>query len=104
MAVYEVKGPDGAIYEVEGPPDATDQQVINAVLQQIRREERQTKKQTFQDELTALRESARTPVTSVEKPPEDKVTVADQFEEFLKGIPGGAAGFAESAALGVTAP
>ena len=104
MAVYEVKGPDGAIYEVEGPPDATDQQVINAVLQQIRREERQTKKQTFQDELTALRESARTPVTSVEKPPEDKVTVADQFEEFFKGIPGGAVGFAESAALGVTAP
>ena len=47
MAVYEVKGPDGAIYEVEGPPDATDQQVINAVLQQIRREERQTKEQTF---------------------------------------------------------
>ena len=104
MAVYEVKGPDGAIYEVEGPPDATDQQVINAVLQQIRKEERQTKEQTFQDELTALRESARTPVTPVEKPPEDKVTVADQFEEFFKGIPGGAAGFAESAALGVTAP
>ena len=66
--------------------------------------ERQTKEQTFQDELRALRESARTPVTPVEKPPEDKVTVADQFEEFLKGIPGGAAGFAESAALGVTAP
>ncbi len=104
MAVYEVKGPDGAIYEVEGPPDATDQQVINAVLQQIRREERQTKEQTFQDELTALRESARAPVTPVEKPPEDKVTVADQFEEFFKGIPGGAVGFAESAALGVTAP
>ena len=81
MAVYEVKGPDGAIYEVEGPPDATDQQVINAVLQQIRREERQTKEQTFQDELTALRESARAPVTPVEKPPEDKVKDADQFEE-----------------------
>jgi hypothetical protein len=66
--------------------------------------ERQTKEQTFQDELRALRESARAPVTPVEKPPEDKVTVADQFEEFFKGIPGGAAGFAESAALGVTAP
>jgi len=63
-----------------------------------------TKRQGFRDELKALREKARAPVTPVEKPPEDKVTVADQFEEFLKGIPGGAAGFAESAALGVTAP
>ena len=63
-----------------------------------------TKRQGFRDELKALREKARAPVIPVEKPPEDKVTVADQFEEFLKGIPGGAAGFAESAALGVTAP
>ena len=63
-----------------------------------------TKRQGFRDELTALRESTKAPVTPVEKPPEDKVTVADQFEEFFKGIPGGAAGFAESAALGVTAP
>ena len=32
---YEVTGPDGSIYDIEGPDNATDEQLINAVKNQL---------------------------------------------------------------------
>ena len=73
MAIYDVTGPDGQVYEVNGPEDATEAQVIGYVRRQIAEEER----------LAAL-----------------EPDFIDQIEEFGKGIPSGAIGLFESAALG----
>jgi len=73
MAVYRITGPDGSRYKVNGPEDATEAQVISYVQRQIAEEER----------LAEL-----------------EPDFLDQIEEFGKGIPSGAIGFLESAALG----
>ena len=73
MAIYDVTGPDGQVYEVNGPEDATEAQVIGYVRRQIAEEER----------LAEL-----------------EPDFIDQIEEFGKGIPSGAIGLFESAALG----
>jgi len=73
MASYEATGPDGQIYDLEGPEGLSDQEIIAAVQRQIAEEER----------LAEL-----------------EPDFLDQIEEFGKGIPSGAIGFLESAALG----
>ena len=73
MASYEVTGADGQIYDIEGPEGASDQEIIAAVQRQIAEEER----------LAEL-----------------EPDFIDQIEEFGKGIPSGAIGLLESAALG----
>ena len=73
MASYEATGPDGRIYDIEGPEGLSDQEIIAAVQRQIAEEER----------LAEL-----------------EPDFIDQIEEFGKGIPAGAIGFFESAALG----
>ena len=73
MTVYRITGPDGSRYKVNGPEDATEAQVISYVQRQIAEEER----------LAEL-----------------EPDFLDQIEEFGKGIPSGAIGFLESAALG----
>ena len=73
MAVYRITGPDGSRYKVNGPEDATEAQVISYVQRQIAEEER----------LAEL-----------------EPDFIDQIEEFGKGIPSGAIGLLESAALG----
>ena len=73
MAVYRITGPDGSRYKVNGPEDATEAQVISYVQRQLAEEER----------LAEL-----------------EPDFIDQIEEFGKGIPAGAIGLFESAALG----
>ena len=39
MAVYRINGPDGARYKVNGPEDATEDQVIGYIQQQLQQEQ-----------------------------------------------------------------
>ncbi len=88
MATYQVKGPDGATYEVEGPDGATDQQIIDAVREQIASE-------------TSTPDVVEPPV--VETPTEDKgfletvgdiavqgaVNTASTFGDIARGVGAG---------------
>jgi len=73
MTSYEATGADGRVYDIEGPEGLSDQEIISAVQRQIAEEER----------LAEL-----------------EPDFIDQIEEFGKGIPSGAIGLLESAALG----
>ena len=42
--IYEVRGPDGRMYDIEAPEGTSDAQVIAAVQNQIRKEEREALK------------------------------------------------------------
>ena len=87
----------------KGTPDF---EIVANALRELTSESRkkQEEKETFKTDLEALRDARRGPIVPVKKPEVDEVTFIDHLEEFLKGIPGGAAGFAESAAIGATSP
>ncbi|MCA9326852.1 hypothetical protein KC976_04615, partial [Candidatus Saccharibacteria bacterium] len=74
MPIYRITAPNGKTYQIEGPPGASDADVAAAVVAQ------------FPD---AGREAPET-------------TTAGQVKEFAKGIPAGAIGLLETAAVGAS--
>jgi hypothetical protein len=92
MALYEVTGPDGTVYELEGPDGATEQQVIQAA-RRLKREE----------EISRLRAEANALASAPPAPTPPQTTFFGGIGEFAKGIPAGAIGLAETAAIGASA-
>ena len=96
MALYEVTGPDGKKYRVEGPEGATDAQIIAAVESNLNKERRTEAQQDYFDYLAQI--------YAKEKEEEIEADFIDQGQELLKGLVGGVAGLAETAALGAITP
>ena len=74
MPTYRITAPNGKIYQIEGPPGASDADVAAAVVAQF-------------------------PEAGREAP---ETTTAGQVKEFAKGIPAGAIGLLETAAVGAS--
>ena len=86
MPTYTVDGPDGTTYEIEGPAGATDEEVIAAVQQELAKERRAELDKRIEDAYN---------VPSPTIPEESSV-----LGNIVKGVPAGAIGLLESAALG----
>ena len=58
---YEVTGPDGSIYDIEGPDDATDEELISAVKNQLATsvEEKEELEQTLKPTVVTDNTSAQ---------------------------------------------
>ena len=76
MPLYEITSPEGVTYEIEGPEGATKAQIVAAIEQKL---------------------AAQQPL---EEP--EETTFLGETGEFIKGVPYGALGLLESAALGAS--
>jgi len=94
MPIYEIQAPDGKIYEIEGPEGASDGQLISALQQYL-----QPAEDVGESQLDIARRRQRESIAALKPTPEEP-DFLDQIEEFGKGIPRGALGLLESAALG----
>lgn len=92
MALYQITSPDGSVYRIEGPDNATQEQLIGAVMQQQRTEQRAASQRRL-EEARAARYTKTEP---------DETSFGGNVGEFFKGVVPGAVGLVESAAVGAS--
>jgi len=85
MPLYEITSPEGITYEIEGPEGASREEVIAAIQYRL-----------------AEQEEAAAPAPTMMRAPEIDTTFLGETSEFIKGVPYGALGLLESAALGAS--
>jgi hypothetical protein len=100
MPTYEFTETDGSVYEIDGPEGATAEQIAAAVRNSLAiekgRQEEEEARRAYEAYLT-------TPIAA--RPEEiEEPGITDQLEEFIKGIPAGAANILETGALGAITP
>jgi hypothetical protein len=92
MAIYRVQGPDGNVYKLEAPEGTPDSQLADSLRDYL-----------YDQETQSLRSQAEALRAAPIEAPVPETTVGGQVAEFFKGIPAGAVGLTELAAIGASA-